>query len=125
MSKTLAAIIVGKASKIVRRIVIPTYDDSEITNLPLHPGEQELLVSIASLSNPASIANAVQAATGVVPPSSRCAVVVSANAITGSVANIIQADPIIDSVPGHILILSPTAAIGDSWSAAGGIQSSV
>jgi hypothetical protein len=120
-------IVVSQQSRMLRRLVIPSADRSEIDNHPISAGEEMLVVDNPDidLSNPVTIDiinGLVMQQTGVMPPSSRCAVVVMANAITGNVTNAIHADPAIDAVPSATLISHPTAVAGWTWTAAQGLQ---
>lgn len=120
----MIGIVVSSASKIVRRVIIPSADRSEIDNHPLGAGETMLFVipPIGMQITSDNIATLVTNETGVVPPSSRCAVVVKANAVSGSVSNVIHADPAIDKVSGATLMLHPTAVSGWTWSSMQGLQ---
>lgn len=117
-------IVISTASKIVRRVVVPSADRSEIDNHPLALGETMLVVDVpdGTQLSPQDVSDLVSRQTGITPPSSRCAVVVKANAVSGSVANVIHADPALDKVTGATLMLHPTAAAGWTWSAAQGLQ---
>lgn len=117
-------IVVSTASKIVRRVVVPDINQSEITNHPLAAGEQMVVVAAPASATVDAINNIVQQQTGIAPPSSRCAVVVKANAVSGNVVNVVYADPAIDTVSGATLMLHPTATTGWTWSATQGLQPS-
>lgn len=115
-------IVISKQSKMLRRLIIPD-SGSDFSHHPLAPGEQLLIAdNPGALLTPDVISSIVQRQTGTVPPSARCAVVVKANAVSGNVVNVIQADPAIDSVPGSTLMLHATAATGWTWSSALGLQ---
>lgn len=115
-------IVVSSGSKIVRRVVVPDVSEDEINNHPLAVGEQMVVADNPGTGDPTAIGNLVQQATGVTPPSSRCAVVVKANAVSGNVVGAIHADPAIDTIHGATLMLHPTAVAGWTWSAAQGLQ---
>lgn len=115
-------IVVSAGSKMIRRIVVPDVSDAELGFHPISHGEQMLVINKPSNFDIAAVPAMVEQLTGVTPPSSRCAVVVKANAVSGSVVNIIHADPAVDSVQGCTLMLDPTAEVGWTWSASSGLQ---
>lgn len=126
MSVTKISIIISAGSKMLRHVIVPSMDDSELEDpaYALKTGERriDLPVSEISVNDPDPITTAIVKATGVVPPSSRCAIVVKANAISGNVVGDTHADPAIDTVKGCTLILHPNAVAGWTWSASQGLQ---
>lgn len=115
-------IVYSTQSKIIRRVVIPTFDNSEITNHALSAGESLLITDKPNQINPDTISNLIFQNLGITPPSSRCAVVVKANAVSGNVVSVIHADPDIDTISGHTLMLNDTALPGWTWNAASGLK---
>ena len=126
MSIMQYGIVVSAGSKIIRRVVVPDNDATELSFHPVAAGEEMLVADLASAPAAPDVSAIldwlVHGKTGVVPPSSRCAVVVKANAISGNVVDVKHADPAFDSVPGAVLMLHPTVAIGWTWSASSGLQ---
>jgi len=116
-------VVVGANSNIIRRVVVPGDHDSEIAAHPMIAGEMMLTIPKTNFDGTANaLHNAVQNHRGVPPPSSRCALIVSPTGVTGNVVNIIHADPQVDFIAGHVLMLHETAQVGMTWSAVAGIN---
>ncbi len=118
-------IVYATNSKIMRRIIVPT-QDSELDHVHVAPGETLLVVDSDKAFRDAEsgkFAPAVRAAdaaiavaTGVVPPSARCAEVRD-----GKVVAVRMADPEIDTIPGALLVKSAAAEVGWDHSARDGL----
>jgi hypothetical protein len=112
-------VVYAVKSGILRRWIIPD-DDAGLQHHPVSPGEAMLVVDRASLPpDPLQVQPFVEAAiaraTGKGVPSPRCAVVDAA----GDVVAVIMADPDIDQVPGHSLVLHP--AVERGWKMRAGV----
>jgi hypothetical protein len=76
-------------------------------------GETMLVVTDQEFAAAATISGLVNQKTGKIVNSSRTAVIdPNSLPVPRAVVNIISADPLLDSVPGMILVLSQTATIG-------------
>ena len=119
MASTQALIVYATVSQIVRRVVVPD-SDGEISNPQLFcgPGEGAVVVAQQALIDGPSVnsvlANALSVSLQAIP-TGRCAVVDG----TGTVAAIIMADPLLDSIPQRTLVATDTAGIG--WTYLAGI----
>jgi hypothetical protein len=113
-------VVYSATSGQIRRYIYWDDDASGPGNVVLLPGEALVEVSRGPYANSAqwqaAINSAVTVAAGVAPGNPRCAVIDS----SGNVVDMINADPAIDSIPGMTLVLTQTADIGWTWSAAGG-----
>lgn len=105
---TQFAVFYSTASKILRRKVIPDRDAQLAAHLP-GPGESRLLLPLAQPSDDDACRAAIAAATGVAPPSGRCAVVDGG----GDVVEVCNADPELDAHPLGALVASDLAGPGD------------
>lgn len=115
MAATKVGIVYGASSGILRRWIVPD-DDSELESAhPLAPGEAMLIVDRSAARSREDIDVALAAKIGRPPPSARCVVVNAAGEVVGA----IMADPAIDSVPDHTLILSDLADVG--WRVIAGV----
>jgi hypothetical protein len=92
-------------SRIVRRVIAADDDSLLLAHRPLR-GESALFVQIGQ-----SVLDAIEKATGVRPPSPRCAVVNAQGAVIGCV----NADPALDTIPGATLVLHDFAIPGDQF----------
>lgn len=120
-------IVVTRATKLVRRVIVPDspypYSISEINKHHIDPLEQILIVNNPHVPfTPAVVEQLVFNCVKIQPPSSRCAVVVMANAINGNVVGAIHADPSMDSVSGANLIPHPTADVGWTYVTGTGLK---
>lgn len=93
-------------SRIVRRVIAADDDSLLLAHRPLR-GESALFVQIGQ-----SVLDAIEKATGVRPPSPRCAVVDDKD---GVVTDCIPADPALDTIPGATLVLHDYATPGDQY----------
>jgi len=121
----MIGIVVSAGTKMVRRVVVPSGDSTEIDNHPLANGEQMLTidgVDPATEFTPDVVNALAVTVLGFTPPSSRCCMIVMANAVNGHVANIIHADPAIDKVSGFRLVNHPTAQPGWNYNVATGLS---
>lgn len=108
MARTSIGLVIASGSKILRRVIVPD-DDVELENRShVQPGEMLIRYPADAPRDLESLKSAVQTATGVLPPSARTAVV-NAN---GDVVGLCLADPALDKIDGHMLVLSDEAHIG-------------
>lgn len=109
------AVIYGAQSGIIRRFV----QTDEPDNLADHVGEGEALLTVddsvlqiqengTAMPSLEVAAQAITAATGIVPELARCLVIDQ----SGDVVNVIMADPSIDSVEGHTLFQDLSGDVG-------------
>lgn len=109
MPATKIGVVYGAQSKHIRRIIIPD-EDSELEHpLLVGPGEQLATVPWGTRTDHVTLSNLL----GTHPDhdAARCAVVHNE---TSKVVHIIMADPAIDQIAGHTLVLHRDAAVG--WS---------
>jgi hypothetical protein len=123
MAATQFAVVYGTVSKVIRRFVEPgseNTDDSHIALAQQHlaPGESLMAFNLSDFPTSRTRAD-VQPQIGAPAHSGRCAVVAAGVATATPVVNVIQADPLIDSVPGHTLVQHDTAGIG--WTYLSGV----
>lgn len=108
MADPVAYVIYAANSKAVRRMIVSDTLGFDI-NDHREPGEIAVEISPTQVNREAAFA-AVAAHSGQSVPNTRCAVVNGSNVVVG----IISAHPQNDSKPGHTLVLSETAQIGDT-----------
>lgn len=109
---TLIGIVYSAKGLILRRVIQPDFDSQLDDPAWVQPGETMLRIPIADevLTRGLSWEGIVEAKIGQALNSPRCAVVDP----QGTVVNVICADPDLDSVPGHTLVLSLTHSIGET-----------
>lgn len=108
MAATKLIVIYASRSGILRRKIIPD-DDAQLDLHQPGPGESRLLLPLDRRHDDAACRAAVEEATGVTPPSGRCAVLDD----NGQVVAICHADPALDAHPSGRLMLHDSAALGD------------
>jgi hypothetical protein len=101
--------IFATGSKLLQRIYIPSFNDAEIDQQFVGPGESLLKIRSNVYTNGG--VPAVQAAVGTPTFSGRCAVV----DVTTKVIDHITADPILYTDPRGQLIPSDVSNVGDTW----------
>jgi hypothetical protein len=107
---TKVGIVYAAVSGIVRRYIYPT-DDAELGQ-PWHVGKGEamLVVDQKVITSPLDIYVELSAHLGKVIPDPTCAVVDK----LGNVVGMVMADPDLDTIDNHTLLLSKAAAVGDT-----------
>src|SRR5207244_10255297 len=107
---TKFGIVYGTATKIIRRFVEPD-DDADLSSIVLKPGEALLQLPLAD--HPIITVAALQSMIGPPSHSGRCAkIAMDATGGTGTVVEIIRADPTVDPTLGpHRLVQSDLAAV--------------
>jgi hypothetical protein len=107
---TQLAVFYATDSKILRRKIIPD-DEAQLELLSAAPGESMLLVPLARPFDDASCRAAIEAATGIAPPSGRCCIVDE----SGDIIEVCNADPALDSHPRGKIVASECARPGDRY----------
>lgn len=119
MALTQCAVFYATASKHLRFKVLPD-DDADLTRLQAPVGHSVLLTATVATPRGQGCPDdatcrqliAMHTGTAVLAGNAdRCCVIDGTNTVIG----VIKADPALDTVPGHILILHGLADIGDTW----------
>lgn len=95
--------VVSAETKAIRRAFVP-FEEGTPLKCQADPGEQIIIAPIGDFDT------AVFAATGIIPPQPRAAVLDA----SGKVESVIAADPRLDAIPGKRLVnVKPEIVIGD------------
>jgi hypothetical protein len=112
MPVTHVGAIYATVSKLLQRVYIPHADDSEIAQQYVAVGESVVNIPIATYQQGGAVA--VQSLIGAPSFSGRCAIVSGAS-LTGTVLDIVTADPALYTDLQGRVIASDSAMVGDTY----------